>query len=99
MPKKRPSGSETAPPAEAGAPARRRTAAASHKKHQPAGSAGELRTGPAAHAAATCQPAHQEIALLAYSYWVSRGCQDGFAEEDWLRAEKELRRAAQAANN
>jgi hypothetical protein len=37
------------------------------------------------------EPAHDEIARLAYSYWESRGCQDGSSLEDWLRAERELR--------
>ena len=31
------------------------------------------------------------IAQLAYSYWEARGYQGGSPEEDWLRAEKELR--------
>jgi Protein of unknown function (DUF2934) len=35
--------------------------------------------------------AHQEIAKLAYSYWIARGYSDGGAEQDWLRAERELR--------
>ncbi len=33
--------------------------------------------------------AHQ-IAELAHSYWVARGHHHGSAEEDWLRAEREL---------
>ena len=33
----------------------------------------------------------EEIARLAYSYWEARGCQGGSSEEDWLRAEQELR--------
>jgi hypothetical protein len=33
---------------------------------------------------------HEEVAELAYSYWVARGGQGGSPEEDWLRAEKEL---------
>jgi hypothetical protein len=33
------------------------------------------------------------IARLAYMYWEARGCQGGSAEEDWLRAERELRAA------
>ena len=33
---------------------------------------------------------HEEIARLAYSYWVARGYQGGSQEEDWLRAEREL---------
>jgi hypothetical protein len=32
----------------------------------------------------------EKIALLAYSYWVQRGCHGGSAEEDWLRAEREI---------
>jgi hypothetical protein len=32
----------------------------------------------------------ERIAELAYSYWVSRGCQGGSPHEDWLRAEEEL---------
>lgn len=35
-------------------------------------------------------PKQEDIAALAYSYWVSRGCQGGTPEEDWLRAEREL---------
>jgi hypothetical protein len=35
-------------------------------------------------------PSHEDIAALAYSYWVARGFQDGSPEEDWLRAEREL---------
>jgi hypothetical protein len=30
-------------------------------------------------------------ALLAYSYWEARGCQGGSPEDDWLRAEQQLR--------
>ena len=35
-------------------------------------------------------PTHDEIALLAYSLYESRGRQDGHQIEDWLRAEQEL---------
>jgi hypothetical protein len=40
----------------------------------------------------------EQIAHLAYSYWEARGRQDGSPEQDWLRAEQELRgkRAASA---
>ncbi|MBV8553513.1 MAG: DUF2934 domain-containing protein [Acidobacteriaceae bacterium] len=37
-------------------------------------------------------PAHEEIAKLSYSYFAARGYVHGFAEEDWLRAERELTR-------
>jgi len=36
-------------------------------------------------------PTHEEIARLAYSYWEARGWKHGSAEQDWLRAERELR--------
>ncbi len=35
-------------------------------------------------------PTHEEIARLAEQYWIERGWQDGYAEQDWLRAEQEL---------
>lgn len=38
-----------------------------------------------------------DIALLAYSYWEARGCPYGSPEEDWFRAEIELRQRAAAA--
>lgn len=34
----------------------------------------------------------EEIARLAYSYWEAAGYPSGSAEEDWLRAERELER-------
>jgi hypothetical protein len=36
------------------------------------------------------QYSREEVAKLAYSYWISRGYSHGYAEEDWLRAEAEL---------
>jgi flagellar biosynthesis/type III secretory pathway protein FliH len=35
-------------------------------------------------------PSREEIARLAQQFWVERGHQDGLAEQDWLRAEREL---------
>jgi hypothetical protein len=35
-------------------------------------------------------PNHEEIARLAQQYWAERGYHDGQAEQDWLRAEREL---------
>jgi hypothetical protein len=45
----------------------------------------------AAILAAAIVPSDREIASLAFSYWEARGCQGGCPEEDWLRAEAELR--------
>lgn len=33
---------------------------------------------------------HEEIALLAYSLWQSRGCPEGRPEEDWYQAERQI---------
>ena len=44
-----------------------------------------------AAAAPAPDPAFDEVAQLAYSYWEARGYQGGSSEEDWLRAEQELR--------
>jgi hypothetical protein len=47
---------------------------------------------PSSAAAATApDPTFDDIAQLAYSYWEARGYQAGSSEEDWLRAEQELR--------
>jgi hypothetical protein len=40
------------------------------------------------------KPSREKIERLANSYWVARGCKDGYAEQDWLRAEKEMLKAA-----
>src|SRR5258708_18261360 len=40
--------------------------------------------------AASLTPSYAEIAQLAERYWAERGWQDGYAEQDWLRAEQEL---------
>jgi hypothetical protein len=39
-------------------------------------------------------PSREEVERLAQSYWAQRGYQDGFAEQDWLRAEQELLKMA-----
>ena len=33
----------------------------------------------------------QEIISLAYEFWQARGCPDGTPEDDWFRAEEELK--------
>jgi len=40
------------------------------------------------------KPTREEIARLAKTYWEARGRVDGYAEQDWARAEKELLKAA-----
>lgn len=44
-----------------------------------------------AEVVAVSAPSRDEIARLARKYWEDRGWQDGYAEHDWLRAERELR--------
>ena len=41
---------------------------------------------------------HESVAKLAYAAWEARGRQGGSAEDDWLRAEAEIR-ANNAASN
>jgi ABC-type uncharacterized transport system auxiliary subunit len=36
------------------------------------------------------RPTHDQIAALAQKFWAERGYTDGLAEQDWLRAEREL---------
>jgi len=46
---------------------------------------------PVTQPATSVEPERDQIARLAYSYWEARGYQGGSAEEDWLRAELEIR--------
>ncbi len=39
-------------------------------------------------------PTHDQIAELARRYWAERGYADGRQEDDWFRAEQELRSKA-----
>jgi Protein of unknown function (DUF2934) len=39
-------------------------------------------------------PTHDQIQQLAQKYWAQRGFQDGYAEQDWIRAEQELTQKA-----
>jgi hypothetical protein len=43
------------------------------------------------------QPTHDDIARLAHSYWLRRNADDGSAEDDWHRAEQELRSRSKAS--
>jgi hypothetical protein len=42
-------------------------------------------------AAPALVPTHQQIAQLAHRFWKERGGHHGSHEQDWLRAERELR--------
>jgi hypothetical protein len=39
-------------------------------------------------------PSREEIARLAEKYWAERGWPEGSPEQDWLRAEQELKTAS-----
>jgi hypothetical protein len=81
----------------AAAPARRKIATAPRKPRPAATTAPAATSTPAAMAESVAElysPAQEEIAALAYSYWVTRGYQGGCPEEDWLRAERELHQRA-----
>jgi hypothetical protein len=80
----------------AAAPPRRKPASAKHAKHSASPAekpSGGVPSGPGTPVAvaAVCEPSQDEIACLAYSYWEARGYTGGSSEEDWLRAERELR--------
>jgi hypothetical protein len=50
---------------------------------------------PAAKKQATAPaPSREEIARLAEKYWAERGWPEGSPEQDWLRAEQELKTAS-----
>jgi len=83
--------------AAAAAPARRKIATAPRKPRPAATTTPAATSTPAAMAESVTSPyspAQEEIAALAYSYWVTRGYQGGCPEEDWFRAERELHQRA-----
>ncbi|MGO9010059.1 MAG: DUF2934 domain-containing protein [Bryobacteraceae bacterium] len=98
MPTKRTKENDIAISAAASSPVRRKSAITPRAKH------GLKRAGaPEADAAVEVvdvevrhSPTADEIAALAYTYWAGRGYQGGSPEEDWLRAEEELRAKASA---
>jgi hypothetical protein len=96
MAKKRTSENElVVSPGAKSVPARRKTAVP-HKTH-PANVVTETLAEPVAPPVAAYKPTREDIAALAYSYWVARGFEAGSPEEDWLRAEHELSRTAHTA--
>jgi hypothetical protein len=82
----------------AAAPARRKAAARPRAKRaaEPLETLAPVATGQedAAALTLTYTPNYDDIAKLAYSYWEARGFQGGCPEEDWLRAETELRNSS-----
>ncbi|MGD0669330.1 MAG: DUF2934 domain-containing protein [Bryobacteraceae bacterium] len=98
MPTKRTKENDIAISAAASSPVRRKSAITPRAKH------GLTRAAaPEAEAAVevldveiTHSPTVDQIAALAYTYWAGRGYQGGSPEQDWLRAEQELRAKASA---
>jgi len=103
MPKKRTAENEMiVPSASAAAPVRRKTAPRTRPKHtvEAADSISGSISEPVVAAVETVEvdaviaPTREAIAQLAYSYWEARGCQGGSPDEDWQRAEQQLRTKA-----
>ena len=63
-----------------------KTASAVDAEHYP-----EQNEVPARHPLVPNGPEIQEIRERAFELWCERGCPDGSADEDWHRAERELR--------
>jgi len=95
MATKRVKQNDIAMPATAAAPALRKSTVAPRAKHglkRPTAVAPNSETSEkVVPSRVGSAPAENEIAALAYTYWMDRGCQGGSPEEDWLRAERELR--------
>jgi hypothetical protein len=70
------------------APAKRQTTRTKRSESSTAEISSKDSTRPAKPAPTVDREA---IARLAYSYWEARGFTGGSAEEDWLRAEEEIR--------
>jgi hypothetical protein len=62
----------------------------------PANKMTDTPAGKPAGEVATAPLEHKRIARLAYSYWEARGRPDGSPEQDWFRAEEEIRRRKSA---
>jgi hypothetical protein len=103
MPRKRTSDTDISVSRGAAAVPRRQTTAKPRAKRaeaavEPAEITTPQITAPEVPAAPAAGPTRAEIALLAYSLWESRGYHGGSPEEDWLRAEEQLKARANAAN-
>jgi hypothetical protein len=91
-----------------GSPRRRRSAAVANPTTNPPAASRSRRTkAPTQEVSVASSPLkttekavglseQERIALLAYSFWEARGRQGGSPEEDWFRAEKEIRKGSSA---
>ena len=77
----------------AAAPAKARRTASARPKHAPATAETPVteKVTLSSVSGVKDEPSHEEIAQLAYTFWLSRGCSGGSPEDDWFRAELELR--------
>lgn len=77
----------------ASTPSRRKSVSRTRAKHTPTTGENSTQSETAVIASdvTPSAPSRDQIAELAYLYWEARGCQGGCPEEDWLRAEQELR--------
>ena len=75
------------------APAKPRKTAATKDAAASNGAPAEKKSTQKIHMAHS-QPSQEQIAELARKYWAERGYTDGHHEEDWFRAEQELRSKA-----
>lgn len=103
MPKKKTAENEAIVPVQGGAAAAaakspvpkarapRASASAVTHKHKKTTVAVAVEPTTVESAAPAAAPTREAIAKLAYSYWEARGYQGGSEQEDWLRAEAELR--------
>jgi hypothetical protein len=48
-------------------------------------------TSPAKDDSQEIQSMYEEIAALAHALWEERGCPEGSPDEDWFRAEEQLK--------
>ena len=84
----------TEKPKKAKAPAKPRATAAADGTAKATTAKKTSSKKPAEASVAPRIPTHEEIAHLARQYWAERGHTDGHAEQDWLRAERELMKQA-----
>ena len=84
----------TGTPKKTKAPAKPKASASTADGAAKAAAPRKASTRKAAEKPAPRIPSHEEIAHLARQYWAERGHADGHAEQDWLRAERELMKQA-----